>query len=115
MNWWQIGLSGAMGSGLVTLLVFLLASSQRASALAGEAMKSMRGSISMQEKFRQAMWQQSRALDEWEDWGRQMTRAWNQLIILLEKGLDTTGAELPKMPAPPANHPDLSKIFDDDT
>jgi hypothetical protein len=101
MNWWQIGLSTAMGSGLVTLLVFLLASSQRASGLAAEAMKSMKGGISMQEKLRQAMWQQSEALDAWEDWGRRMKRVWD----------DTPG--LPKMPAPPSAHPDLSKIFND--
>lgn len=112
MNWWQIGLSGAMGGGITTILVFILASSQRSSALASTAMASMRGSINMQEKLRAAMWQQSEALDAWEVWGRKMKTAWDQLLeFLAEQGTDTT--KLPKMPTPPTNHPDLSKIFDD--
>lgn len=112
MNWWQLGLSGAMGSGLITLLIFVFSSTQRSSALAGEAMKVMKGGISMQEKLRQAMWQQSEALDDWERWGRQMQRAWEQLMESLKaSGADIS--DLPSMPTPPSAHPDLSRLFDE--
>jgi hypothetical protein len=114
MNWWQLGLSGLMGSGLVTLLIFVFSSTQRSSALAGEAMKVMKGGISMQEKLRQAMWQQSEALDAWEDWGRKMTRAWNELLASLQRDGVMDVDKLPQMPQPPRSHPDLSKIFDDE-
>jgi hypothetical protein len=114
VNWWQLGLSGLMGSGLVTLLIFVFSSTQRSSALAGEAMKVMKGGISMQEKLRQAMWQQSEALDQWEDWGRRMTRAWDELLASLQRDGVVDVDKLPKMPQPPRSHPDLSKIFDDE-
>lgn len=117
MNWWQGILTAAGGGGLVTILGFLLSRSEKASALAGTAMTSMKGSLIMQERLRQALWQQSQALNEWEDWGRQVGLTWEALLKYLDDHDGNGGSvykDLPMMPLPPKVHVDLTKLFDDE-
>lgn len=101
MNWWQTALATVLSAGILTLLGMLLGRNKEANDLARKALASTADQFNVVETLKTITWLQAVRLDQWENWGR-------DLIKIFEDNPD-----LPEIPRPPEGHLDLRRYWRD--